>query len=68
MNPLSGSSYEDDEIGVICPACEYEIRKSIGWVRKHTQIECPGCGQRIDIESRNFRMPGQTGGNNDPSR
>ncbi len=48
-------SYEDDEIGVICTACACEVKKTIGWVRKHTQLECPGCGAMIDIESRNFR-------------
>jgi hypothetical protein len=64
---MPASDYEDDEIGIICPACEYEIRKSIGWIRRHAQLECPGCGQVIDID-RNFRMPGRTRNPNDPSR
>ncbi|MGX5800593.1 hypothetical protein ACWGS9_05045 [Bradyrhizobium sp. Arg314] len=49
-------SLEDDEIGVVCAGCSYETRKSIGWLRAHTQVECEGCGAIIDVESRNFRM------------
>ncbi|MDW6026654.1 hypothetical protein SAZ10_33330 [Mesorhizobium sp. BAC0120] len=67
MNPLSGNSYEGDEIAIICPACNYELRKSIGWIRKHTQLECLRCGRTIDIESRNFRIPGRTQGTDNTS-
>ncbi|MDX8466130.1 hypothetical protein RFM26_10600 [Mesorhizobium sp. VK23B] len=48
-------SLQDDEIGVVCTDCAYETRKSVGWLRAHTQVECPGCGAIIDVESRNFR-------------
>lgn len=48
-------SLQDDEIGVFCQICTYETRKSVGWLRTHTQVECVSCGAVIDIESRNFR-------------
>jgi hypothetical protein len=48
-------SVQDDEIGVFCAGCAYETRKSVGWLRTHTQVECVGCGAVIDVESRNFR-------------
>ncbi|RWM33113.1 MAG: hypothetical protein E5Y01_24255 [Mesorhizobium sp.] len=48
-------SFEDDEIGVVCAECAYETRKSVRWLRAHTQAECMGCGAIVDIESRNFR-------------
>ncbi|BCH29858.1 hypothetical protein MesoLjLc_17880 [Mesorhizobium sp. L-8-10] len=56
------ASHDQDEIGVICPVCDYETSKSIDWIRNHTQLECSGCGQVIDIESRNFRTAGRTRG------
>jgi NMD protein affecting ribosome stability and mRNA decay len=55
-------SLEDDEIGVVCTDCAYETRKSVGWLRAHTQVECPGCGAIIDVESRNFRKIPANGG------
>ncbi|MET3659901.1 putative Zn finger protein [Aquamicrobium ahrensii] len=51
------SPSENVEIGVICSACGYEAKQRVGWVRKHTQLECPNCGFIIDIESSNFRSP-----------
>jgi hypothetical protein len=51
-------SHERDEVGVICPSCLLEAKKSVGWLREHTQLECSRCGQLIDVESRNFRKPG----------
>jgi hypothetical protein len=43
------------EIGVRCPVCHYETKATIGWVRHHNQLPCPGCGKMIALESKNFR-------------
>lgn len=44
------------EIDVECPQCRHKARTCVGWIRAHTQMECPNCGEIIDIESRNFRL------------
>lgn len=54
-------SLNDNEIGVLCPGCCYETKKKVGWVKTHTQMECRNCGSIVDIESRNFRAPRNTG-------
>lgn len=46
---MTDLSYEDDEIGVICVACSHEVKKTVGWLRKHIQLECPNCGAMADI-------------------
>lgn len=51
---------DDNEIGVLCPDCDHETKKRIGWVKTHTQMECRNCGNIVDIESRNFRVPHDT--------
>ncbi len=63
---MTDRSYEDDEIGVICAACSYEAKKTVGWVRKHIQLECPNCGAMVDIESRNFRPAASSGQKRQP--
>jgi hypothetical protein len=52
---MTDRSLENDEIGVFCEKCAYETRRSVGWLRKHTQVECVSCGAIIDVESINFR-------------
>ncbi|WP_315928887.1 hypothetical protein [Mesorhizobium sp. SP-1A] len=49
-------AFNDDEIGVRCLFCAHETRKTVGWIRAHTQMECPACGTIVDIESKNFRV------------
>jgi hypothetical protein len=60
-------SLQDDEIGVFCSICAYESRKSVGWLRTHTQVECVSCGAVIDVESRNFRKISSGRGRNSNS-
>lgn len=48
-------SFNADEIGVHCAKCHYQTKKSVGWLRGHTQVECVACGNIINVESANFR-------------
>lgn len=57
---MPDESSDQDEIGVICQACKFEVRKSVGWIRIHTELNCPRCGAAIDIQSRNFRAARKT--------
>jgi hypothetical protein len=55
MKTADDLSYNADEIGVYCDRCDYQTKKSIGWLRGHTQVECVACGNIINVESKNFR-------------
>lgn len=49
---------DTQQIGIVCSSCSHETRKTIAWIRIHTQLECPNCGGIISVESRNFRVVG----------
>jgi transcription elongation factor Elf1 len=44
------------EIGIPCPGCGHNTKKSIGWLKTQNQLTCGGCGKVIELESSNFRQ------------
>lgn len=42
--------FEKAEIGIPCPKCGHETKKSIGWIKAHDEFTCAGCGSVIALE------------------
>ena len=40
---MSQSIFDKQELTIPCPHCGREIKKSIGWLKRHRQFVCP-CG------------------------
>jgi len=43
------------KIEVSCPGCGHKSAKTIGWLKKHNEMTCIGCGQRIELENSQLR-------------
>ena len=43
------------EIGVPCPDCRRETRKTIGWLKSHDLLACVGCDRPIDLQDAEVR-------------
>jgi hypothetical protein len=51
--------YEDDKLWPIkCPACLEEVTKTVGWLKTHAEIKCPGngCPNTILIGREEFNL------------
>jgi len=46
--------FDDKSITFKCPKCGYEITQTIGWLKDHDRIECPGCGVGIKLDTRDL--------------
>ena len=46
---------DDREISVICQACQHESKKSVDWLRRHTELRCRACGAFVILFSNNLR-------------
>ncbi|MCL2679627.1 MAG: phage terminase large subunit family protein [Dehalococcoidia bacterium] len=42
--------YDDVEIGIHCPGCDYEIVVTLGQIHRREKIACPGCGSEIAMK------------------
>jgi ribosomal protein S27E len=41
---------DDASITIPCPRCGEKTAKTIGWMKAHDQIVCPGCGVTIKLQ------------------
>ena len=49
------SGYLDNaEIGISCPKCGAETKKSIGWIKHNNKFIC-ACGSEVNFDSNQFR-------------
>lgn len=37
------------EIGLPCPACGHETKKTFGWIKSHNEFICP-CGMTVKLD------------------
>ena len=42
-------------IEVPCPKCRYKSRKTVGWLKAHSELTCIGCGTRISSDGANIQ-------------
>ncbi len=52
---MAKSILDSAEIGVPCPGCGHETKKSVGWLRSHDELVCSGCGETIRLDDEGFR-------------
>ena len=51
--------YEDDKLWPIkCPACGEEFTKTVGWLKTHSEVKCPGngCPNTITLSAEEFNL------------
>lgn len=51
------SVIENLEIEIPClgSSCSKKIKKTIGWMKRNTQLTCPSCQTVMDLQSDQFR-------------
>jgi ribosomal protein S27E len=47
--------FENASISVPCLGCGHKNKKTVGWLRDHTDLTCEGCGTKIKIDNADFR-------------
>ena len=45
---------DSTEIGIPCPECAHETKKSFGWIKAHSDFTCSGCGRNIHMDRDQF--------------
>ena len=49
--------FDQQTIGVACPACGHTTHKMLAWIKVHSDFACPGCRKIIHLE-RDTRVRG----------
>lgn len=49
------SLFDKAEIAIPCPQCGHESKKTIGWMKSHENMQCPGCGSVITLDSAELK-------------
>jgi transcription elongation factor Elf1 len=44
--------FDDNPIVFNCPKCNASISQTIGRLKAHNNLTCPGCGTRIELDTR----------------
>jgi ribosomal protein S27E len=52
---IAKSPFDDSEIKVRCPDCGKTNKQTAGWLRRHSQVACLGCGFLIPLPMREAR-------------
>lgn len=52
---MSKGIFDSAEIDLDCPICGTTQRKTIGWLKSHSIMSCPGCGRTIDLVDQGFK-------------
>lgn len=42
--------FDSEQIGIPCPKCGYETKKTIAWLRENSEFVCANCGTEIALE------------------
>jgi hypothetical protein len=48
---MARSCIDDAELSLPCPKCRRRTKKTVAWVRAHTQLVCPGCSTKITLKT-----------------
>ena len=46
---------DDLKFPIDCPHCGHKSQKSVAWLKRHREFECPGCGVRFDANDPKTR-------------
>jgi hypothetical protein len=41
--------FDDAEIEIPCPGCEYKTKKAISWIKANDAFVCSGCGATVRL-------------------
>jgi ribosomal protein S27E len=52
---IAKSPFDDSEIKIRCPDCGKSNKRTVGWLRGHSQVACLGCGFLISLPTREAR-------------
>jgi ribosomal protein S27E len=47
--------FDDAEIKIPCPGCGKTNKQTVGWLRRHSQVACLGCGFLISLQTSEVR-------------
>jgi len=47
--------FENASISLPCLGCGHKNKKTVGWLRDHTDLTCGVCGTKIKIDNAEFR-------------
>jgi len=42
--------FDKQSLGIPCPSCGHETKKSVGWIKLNDHFECVGCGQNVHLQ------------------
>ena len=53
---MSKDPFEDRIMAIKCsdPECRHMTVKTIGWIRRNSNVQCPDCGSNIDFTAEPF--------------
>jgi hypothetical protein len=44
--------FEQAELGIECPKCGHENKKTVAWIKAHNSLTCAGCNETIRLDKR----------------
>jgi len=47
---MTNAPLDEASINIPCPQCGHTFGRSVGWIKRHTEFACPGCGAAIDAK------------------
>jgi len=43
--------FDKAKLGIPCPKCGHETKKTIAWIKSHVEMTCSGCGSAVTLDS-----------------